>query len=38
MQISWRKINPYMVPYSIPNMGSAMLAIDLVRNSGWLKF
>ena len=37
MQISYRKINPYTVPYSLSNIGSALLAIDLVRNSGWLK-
>ncbi|KAK1309206.1 hypothetical protein QJS10_CPA09g00053 [Acorus calamus] len=32
LRISYRKMNPFCVPFAITNMGSAMLAIDL----GWM--
>lgn len=30
LRISYRKMNPFCVPFATTNMGSAMLAMDLV--------
>jgi len=30
LQVSYKKLNPFCVPFSTSNMGAAMLAIDLV--------
>ena len=30
MKISYKKMNPFCVPFATTNMGSAMLALDLV--------
>lgn len=30
LRISYRKMNPFCVPFATTNMGSAMLALDLV--------
>ena len=30
LSISYRKMNPFCVPFATTNMGSAMLAMDLV--------
>ncbi|CAH9148578.1 unnamed protein product, partial [Cuscuta epithymum] len=32
LQISYKKMNPFCVPFSVTNMGSAILSIDL----GWM--
>ncbi|KAM1047335.1 hypothetical protein ACFX2C_026698 [Malus domestica] len=31
LQVSYKKMNPFCVPFATPNMGSAMLAMDLLR-------
>jgi 3-oxoacyl-[acyl-carrier-protein] synthase II len=31
LRVSYRKMNPFCVPFATTNMGSAMLAMDLVR-------
>lgn len=31
LKISYKKMNPFCVPFATTNMGSAMLAMDLVR-------
>ena len=31
LRISYRKMNPFCVPFATTNMGSAMLAMDLVK-------
>lgn len=33
LRISYRKMNPFCVPFATTNMGSAMLAMDLVGHS-----
>jgi len=33
LRVSYRKMNPFCVPFATTNMGSAMLAMDLV----WLR-
>lgn len=33
LRTSYRKMNPFCVPFATTNMGSAMLAMDLVRFS-----
>lgn len=33
LRISYRKMNPFCVPFATTNMGSAMLAMDLVSHS-----
>lgn len=30
LRVSYRKMNPFCVPFATTNMGSAMLAMDLV--------
>lgn len=32
LRISYRKMNPFCVPFATTNMGSAMLAMDLVSS------
>jgi 3-oxoacyl-[acyl-carrier-protein] synthase II len=33
LRVSYRKMNPFCVPFATTNMGSAMLAMDLVSLS-----
>jgi hypothetical protein len=33
LRISYRKMNPFCVPFATTNMGSAMMAMDLVSQS-----
>jgi 3-oxoacyl-[acyl-carrier-protein] synthase II len=30
LRVSYRKMNPFCIPFATTNMGSAMLAMDLV--------
>jgi len=32
LRVSYKKMNPFCVPFATTNMGSAILAMDLVRH------